>query len=398
MRILIVTNDMHPRTGGPPHVVAGHALVLKRRGHDPELIATVGADDEEAVRAAWKDLQEAGIPLHLFHRSAPGMIGRSVSFNRFIDERIGSFDVMHIHGIWEHCLAYAGQAAHAEGVPYVLEPHGMLDRWSRARSSAKKAIASRLLGTRSLMRHADGAQFGTDEERDEAADLGMPWRPFLVPNGLDAERFVRLAGEGCEPLFEEFPQLRGRLPLLLFYSRMHPKKGIDLLLEAMARLAGDHPDAGLLVAAIRQDASYEAKIRERAQRDDLCERVAVTTSYQGDRAKIPINAADVFVLPSYQEGFSMAIVEAMAYALPLVITDTCHMDVVREIGAGEVTPVTVEGVEAGLRKVIEASEDDRRAMGERGREWVLANCTWDCIGEKLESMYRELRSAKGYAS
>jgi len=245
-----------------------------------------------------------------------------------------------------------------------------------------------------MMRCADGAQFGTPGERDEAADIGMPWRPFIVPNGIVAGRFERAPGEGVEPLYEEFPQLRGRSPLMLFYSRMHPKKGIDLLLEAMARLAGDHPDAGLLVQVIEQDKAYESRMRARAARTDLCDRVAISTLFTGERGLIPFNASDLFVLPSHQEGFSMAIIEAMAYGLPVMITDKCHMGVVSEIDAGEVVPATVDGVTGGLDRMIRAGSDRRAEMGAHGRDWVLANCTWERVAEQLEAMYEELIRAK----
>jgi glycosyltransferase involved in cell wall biosynthesis len=385
---------MHPRQGGPPRVAVGHALQLKHRGHEPEVLSIVLPGDEPEVRRAWRELEEARVPLHLSPGVAPLAIGRSPKFNAFIDRHLRAFDAMHIHGTWEHCLAYAGKAAHRAGVPYVLTPHGMLDRWSRARSALKKAVASRVLGTRTMMRWADGAQFGTPEERDEAADLGMAWRPFILPHGIVAQRFVRSPGEGIAPLYDEFPRLRGRSPLLLFYSRMHPKKGVDLLLDAMGRLAGEHPDVGLLVAAIAQDGSYEARMRERADREDLRERVAITTSYTGKRGIIPINASEVFVLPSHQEGFSMAIVEAMAYGLAMVITDRCHMGLVSEVGAGEVVPATVDGIAQGLDRVIRAGPRGRAEMGAQGREWVLAHCAWERIGEKLESMYEELIRAK----
>ena len=394
MRVLIVASNLHPRQGGPPRVVVGHGLQLKRMGHEPEVVSLYMPGEELDVRRVWGELEEAGVPLHLFPVITPVVIGRGPKFNAFIDRHLGEFDAMHIHGTWEHCLAYAGTAAHVAGVPYVLAPHGMLDRWCRARSSLKKALAMRFLGTRAMMRGADGAQFGTLEERDEAADLGMAWRPFIVPNGIVADQFVRTPGEGIETLYEEFPQLRGRSPLLLFYSRMHPKKGVDLLLEATARLARQHPDAGLLVAAIAQDDAYEARVRERAERGDLRDRVAITTSYTGERGIIAINAADIFVLPSHQEGFSMAIVEAMAYGMPMVITDKCHMSVIAEIDAGVVVPVTVDGIAEGMQRVVRAAPEQRAAMGARGREWVLANCTWERIGEKLEAMYEQLISAK----
>ncbi len=391
MRIAVVTKDMHPSGGGPPRVVLGHALQLKARGLEPHVLATHLPGKADEVKECWPELVQAGIPFSLFERTGPDAIGRSPAFAAFLRDRIGEFDVMHIHGVWERCLAQAGLTAHRAGVPYVLAPHGMLDRWSRARSTLKKAIASRVLGSRAMMRHASAAQFGTEEERDEAGDLGMPWRPVIIPNGIFLERFDRDPSAELGPMFEEFPQLRGRSPLMLFYSRMHPKKGVDLLLEAMAGLAKDFPEAGLLVAALAQDAPYESQVRERALREDLADRVAITTEYTGEKGMMAINASDIFVLPSHQEGFSMAIVEAMAYRMPVAITEPCHMGVVAQHDAGSVVPVAE--IERGLRDVVGAGPDGWSRMGANGREWVERHCTWEAIGEKLETTYRELIAA-----
>ncbi len=90
----------------------------------------------------------------------------------------------------------------------------------------------------------------------------------------------------------------------------------------------------------------------------------------------------------------MAIIEAMAYGLPVVITDTCHMGVVSEIDAGEVVPATVEGIAHGLDRMIRAGSTRRAKMGAQGRDWVLANCTWERVAEQLEAMYEELIRAK----
>ncbi len=387
---------MHPSGGGPPRVVVGHALQLRRQGHEPEVLATLQTGDEQEVRGAWRNLAEAGVELRLFQRSRPNMVGLSSTLNSFIDQSIDSFDILHIHGIWEHCLAYAGTSAHNAGVPFVLAPHGMLDRWSRRRSAFRKAVGSRLLGTRRMMQLADAAQFGSNEERDEASDLKIDWRSFVVPNGLFIDQYVRTPGLGVDQLATEFPQLAGRSPLLLFYSRMHPKKGVHLLLDAVAQLAKIHPRIGLLVAAIAQDREYEAQIRARAISDDLKNCSAVTTKYTGDRGKLLFNAADVFVLPSHQEGFSIAIVEAMAYGLPIVITEPCHMSFVRDIRGGEVVPVTLEGIMNGLLHVIEAGSQGRAEMGMNGRKWVENNCSWENVGKQLEFMYKEVVRSKRF--
>ena len=101
MRIAIITNDMHPSRGGPPRVVLGHALQLKKRGLDPVVIGTFGPGEESASRTGWPELAEAGIELKLFPRVGYDSLGRSPEFNHWFTDHAASFDVMHLHGLWE---------------------------------------------------------------------------------------------------------------------------------------------------------------------------------------------------------------------------------------------------------------------------------------------------------
>ena len=246
-------------------MVLGHALELQRRGHEPEIICTEPAGRARTNPTVWPELDEAGIRMHLFPRHGYGPMGRSRELTRHLAGLPRDhFQVMHVHGMWELCLASAAQFAGRWDIPCVISPHGMLDRYSLGRSRTKKWVAMNLLGIGRMMRSADAMQFGTPDERDEAADLRLGYRPYIIPNGLHLDRFHRNPGAGLSAVTAEFPQLSGRSPLLLFYSRMHPKKGIDILLNGFASIASDFPEAGLLVAALEQDPEYERAMRARA--------------------------------------------------------------------------------------------------------------------------------------
>jgi glycosyltransferase involved in cell wall biosynthesis len=314
---------------------------------------------------------------------SPGLVS-------FVRAHIAEVDIVHLHGTWAHCLAATARIARRAGVPYVVAPHGMLDRWSRRRSQLKKAIWSWLVGTRRMLRHAAGLQFGTREEADEAADLRLRCPVFLIPNGIDPGRFLRNPGEGVEQLHEEFPGLRGRSPVVLFFSRLHPKKGVDLLMEAFARVATEFPNAGLLVAAIPEDPECKRRAIQRSQQSDLAGRAFVTTEYVGERGRIAINAADVFALPSHQEGFSVALLEALAYGLPALITDRCHMPEVGRVGAGLVVPATVDGLTEGLRDLLSRGPGELARMGQQGRRWVRTDYSWPGLVERLVDVYGQL--------
>jgi glycosyltransferase involved in cell wall biosynthesis len=187
------------------------------------------------------------------------------------------------------------------------------------------------------------------------------------------------------------PGLRGRAPIFLFFSRFHPKKGLDIFLDAFARVAVDFPGAALLAAGIPEDHDYLARLQRRAAAPDLCGRAFFTTALTGNVGRIVFDAANVFILPSHEEGFSMALLEAMAFALPVLISDRCHMDGVATRGAGVVVPPTIDGIERGLRDLLGRDDATLSAMGKAGRAWVEAELSWHSVSRQLEQLYDEIR-------
>lgn len=392
MRVLQVIRDLHPREGGPPRVLTGSSIAMARVGVPVTVVAGVINGEQDAVLQSCRDMLDEGVQLHFFPRSAPRMLGGSRSLSRWVTENVAHYDVVHLHGVWDACLTAAGRAARAASVPYLMSPHGMLDRWSMARSRVKKGLALKLGGTGSLLNSADGLVFGTRDEALEAGDATpISDRSFVIPNGVDASVLGPRDEQARDRLHAALPATARWSRVVLFYSRFHPKKGVDLLAEAFARLVADFPDAGLLVAAIPQDRQYEAQVASRVRHLGLEQRILLTTDMSGQDSRYLYDAADVFALPSHQEGFSMAIIEAMARSLPVLITDRCHLDIVADIGAGQVVAPNVDGLEAGLRRLLEMSPAQRAEAGSAGRQFVEGQCVWPKVVEQLVSAYSQCR-------
>ncbi|QDT55834.1 GDP-mannose:cellobiosyl-diphosphopolyprenol alpha-mannosyltransferase [Caulifigura coniformis] len=396
MQILIVAPDMHPRTGGPPRVVIGHAVALAGRGHSPTVVAMIDGEEEQEVRQFWSEsVRRAGgsdLPLKLFKRVRPRAAGFSPDFNRFIDQHVREFDVLHVHGVWEHCLAYAGRKAAAAGIPWLFTPHGMLDRWSRRRSKWKKRIASLVFRTLATFSRANGVHFLNELERGETSDMSLSGTPFVIGNGV----FLETADKGSGGRAEQrtmHPQLAGGGEIILFHSRLHPKKGIVKLLEGFARVRPQFPGARLLVASIKQDLAYEKVVRDRAAEPDVSGSVVIEATSSGAHSFDPFAGVEIFALTSFEEGFSMAIIEAMLKGLPVLISGPCHMPIVEEIGCGVIVDPTEEGVAEGLRRLLSLTGEERKEMGARGATWVKQNCTWDSIAERLEAAYWQMSSS-----
>jgi glycosyltransferase involved in cell wall biosynthesis len=390
MRVLEVVREMDQRHGGPPRVVVGHALQLKAHGIDVEVACLAPRGEANRVRDAWPELRSAGIALNIFDYTPPQLIGRSLDLQAFVEQRIHDFDVMHAHGVWEQSLAASARALRSAGKPYVISPHGMLDHWSRRRSAWKKWLARNFLGTRAFLRGADAIVYGTPDEAREAEDLRLPGRQYIIPNGIEPARFQRQNDDDCGRLSARFPAIAAWETVVLFYGRLHPKKGFDLLIEAFARLHLDYPGAGIFAAAIAHDDDYTAALRRKIADYGLQSHVVLTTEIVGGDSRVVFDMADIFVLPSHQEGFSMAIIEAMACGIPVLITDACHMNDVVEWRAGKVVPVSVDGIEAGLRELLGMDKAALAEMGLRGREVAHGTFNWSRIGSQLADMFSDV--------
>lgn len=390
MRILIVISSMDPAQGGPPRIALSHAIALARRGHEPVITSLSPPAKVDVTLRKWIEVcktRGVDIPIQLFPHTGLQQLGYSRAFNQFVRREIAHCDVVHLHGVWEHCLAFAGKQAGKHRVPLVVTPHGMLDHWSRSRSAMKKAVSSSVFGTWKVLGLAQGLHFGTEDEQREAGDLNLPGRPFVIPNGVFIEDL-----KGAPAAAEGLP--RGGPMRILFFSRMHPKKGVLHLVEGFHAAVKAGRDVTLRICAIAQDLEYERQVQACVDEAGLQERVTLSVSATGEHATDPFDGIDVFTLPSFEEGFSMAIIEAMGKGLPILISDRCHMDFVQEKSLGVVTPPTAAGVYDGIARLIDIGPQRRMAMGQAARLWVEQHCTWERVAERLEAAYSDLSATQ----
>jgi glycosyltransferase involved in cell wall biosynthesis len=205
----------------------------------------------------------------------------------------------------------------------------------------------------------------------------------FVPNGVDPAPLENLPDRSC--LEQEFPELKGKF-VLLFYSRIHVKKGLDLLAQAFAKIQGDFPDVHLLLAG--NDDGALGPFLNRIKDDGLTSRVTWVGHVSGERSRRVWGAADAFILPSYSEGFSMAILEALVCRLPVLITTACHFPELADFEGGLVVRPALDEVTQGLRELLERSPEQRAALGSAGHALVEQKYTWEQQAQRLADVYR----------
>ncbi len=286
----------------------------------------------------------------------------------WLGQNLARFDGVVIHGLWlYHCY---GSYRMARGrVPYVVFPHGMLDPYFKRAFPLKhlKKQAYWVAREYRVLRDARAVCFTTPIERDSSAGTMWPrrWNPVVVSFGT-----LQPSGDPArqrEIFLSRYPALRQRR-FFLFLSRMHSKKGCDLLLEAMARVAEAHPDLDLVMAGPDEE-GLRPQLEGLAKRLQILNRVHWTGMLEGDLKWGAFHAGDAFVLPSHQENFGVAVVEALACGLPVLISDKVNIwpDIVHD-EAGIVNPDTAEGTYRSMTRLLAMQPEERRRMISNGLE------------------------------
>ncbi len=310
---------MAPEGGGPPVVAAGLAGALARRaggGHSVAM-ASIQLPGQKSVPL------DPRITLHTFPLTGSPRYGKSAPLDDWLNAHVKDFDILHLHGVWQFPAFAAARAAHRHNVPYVTVPHGMLDRYSIHQRSAFVKRVYWLLREKKIHAHAAAIHCLNQAEIDNAVPWIKPFPKFILPNGISQAELDNLPPKG---LFRKsHPEIADR-PLALFLSRIHPKKGLDRLIPAWKFVADKLPNSILAIAGAG-DGAYVAQIDQLIAQHNLQKNILRVGQLNGETGGGKWQAlvdADIFVLPSHQEGFSMAITESLAASCPVIATKECN--------------------------------------------------------------------------
>jgi glycosyltransferase involved in cell wall biosynthesis len=358
VKLLHVISTLSPATGGPPEALRHLTRAYGEAGVDVE-IAT--QDDPGAPY-----LSSFTVPVHPTG-SRPSVYAYSPALMKWLRENVSRFDGVIINGVWTfHSLA-ASIAARGR-VPYVVFTHGMLDPWFKRQYPAKHLKKVLYWPAQYwVLCKAERVLFTSTRERDLAPQSFWPngWKSFVVPYGTGEPPDNSEAQ--AEAWYRLIPALRGRR-YLLFLSRIHEKKGCDLLLVAYARVVNQHPDLDLVIAGPDQ-AGLQGKLQQRAEELGVARRVHWPGLLTGDPKWGALRRCEAFALPSHQENFGVVVAEALACGRPVLISDQVNIwPEIEQEGVGLVAPDTLEGTEALLRHWLALSEADRNAMTARTTE------------------------------
>lgn len=382
MKVLHVIPGVSIKRGGPSSVISGLTEELSLRGIEVEVFAVSEKGDMSHISNV--------TDVRLFPEGflAKVWTGYSDRLAKTLMTEASNFDLIHIHEIWHYPHFAAYKAAKHHDKPFVVTIHGTLDSWCLDHKALRKKLYSALF-QKNILKRADGIHAMTENEVEVIARFVDHKRIFCISNGIDPDEFDHLPDRSF--LETRYPELKDK-KVILFMGRIHPKKGLDLLAKVFSAAAQARDDIHLMIAG-PDEGGYAAEIVELLKSGKVLNRVTFTGMLEGHARLEALSRADIFVLPSYSEGFSMSILEAMTCKLPVIITKECNFDEVEEAGAG----LLIESCEDSLWKALISLLDNSKIcleMGTRGRNLVLEKFTWDKIADQMLRIYKDILESR----
>ena len=370
--------------------------VMRLAQSEQKLGATVKAfglrdENTDADLPAWSPVQAAAFP-----PGWPSGIGRAPGF--LAELEAFAPDICHTHGLWLYPSVATKYYGRKTKRPYVISPHGMLDPWALKNSRWKKQIAWHLFEAAHL-RGARCLRALCESEANSIRQLGLKNEIAVVPNGIDLPTGSPLA----EPPWKNF--VAPEKKVLLFLSRIHPKKGLVNLLKAWSQIGGGKLEIGnskwVLAIAGWEQGGHETELKQLcAERKisfaDIREPATsnqqpATVLFLGPQFNAAKSACyhhcDAFVLPSFSEGLPMVVLEAWANAKPVLMTPECNLPEGFRAQAALKIETNETSIATGLQNLFAMSDAERAAMGNRARTLVESRFTWEQVGKQMRAVH-----------
>lgn len=385
MKILHVISVSDPRDGGPIEGVTRLGEAFRAHGHEQELL-TLDPPDSPWLAEAPMPIHALGVPLgqRRFSRGPLAHLSqRSPAAVDWLREHVSDYDGIIVDGLWNAGTRTARAVLPKAGVPYLVFSHGMLDPWFRKRYPAKHAMKSVLwqFNEGPLLRAATAVAFTCEQERKLARETWKPWgmREAVVGFGTSPPP---ARAPAMEAAFRSAVPDLGEHPYFLFMSRIHEKKGVDLLLQAFGETAAQG-EIDLVVAG-PGDPAYLASLKQLAQECCPQGRVHWPGMLSGPAKWGALYGCEAMTLISHQENFGVIVAEALGCARPVIITDQVNIfDEVEAADAGVICTDNATSAVDGFTRFHALAAKERQAMGQRGQKLFQDRFTMEGTAERV---------------
>lgn len=383
MKVLQVIPSISAAMGGPTEVVLNLVKALRQLGDDVEIVTT--NDDGDALldvplhqRVLYKE-----VPIWFLPRVAPRMRDYifSADLAPWLWRHIKNYDLVETHYLFSYAPSCAGAIARWQGIPYLVNTMGQLSPWALAQSRQKKQAYTWLI-ERHHLNCAAVIHCTAAGEAEDVRNFQIKTPIVTLPLGVNPPDFLPDAKQKLRQLHGISPET----PVVLFLSRLHYKKRPDLLLQALSSLAEQNHDFHLIFAG-SGEAEYETELKNLASSLGITKQVSFAGFVVGEDKDLLLQGSDLFVLPSFSENFGIAVAEAMAVGLPVVITP--GVQIAPEVAAAEAGLVVdgeLEPLAAAIAQLLK-SPSLRQQLGENGQRLARQRYSWEAIAKNLQSVY-----------
>ncbi len=422
MRVLHVIPSVSERSGGPGHAIIPMCRSLQEQGTEVMIATTdhgivsssnnqVSSSEFQVSSLTCSDARDyestnnepftrnPKLETRNYYKGVPTMFfplqwGESFKYSKplatWLNANVNKFDVVHIHAVFNHACIAAASACRKHRVPYVVRPLGTLDPWSMKQKPLRKFLFWQVAGKRMLQAAAAVHYTARAEQSAAEESLGLN-HGRVIP--LSVETNLPARANGNEILFEKLTDLSGH-PYVLVLSRLHPKKGLDVFVDAFVSLVKQKNfNDWKLVLAGEGPHEYVQALKQKVSAYQAEDIVLFPGWLEGDEKVAFLRRASLLALPSYHENFGLCVMEALAAGVPVLVSP--HVNLAAEIesaGAGWIAPVEIMPIQATLAEAL-SCEAERARRGQAGKT-LSREFSCERVAARLNEMYSAISAAK----
>jgi glycosyltransferase involved in cell wall biosynthesis len=393
MKILQIVPSISLIYGGPSQMVLGLSPALAKAGVEVTILTTDsnGDNGQKSLDVPLNQpVKKDGYEIIYFRCSPFRRYKFSLDLLNWLKQHASEYDLAHIHALFSPISSFAARICRQQKLPYILRPLGTLDPADLRKKKQLKQVYAALL-ERPNLAGAAAIHFTSNQEAKVSERFGVKTHDLVLPLGV-----IPTQKESSNNLLEKF-QIPQNIPLVLFMSRIDPKKGFDLLIPALEKLLSQGFKFHFVLAGTNpQNPNYEEGIQKQIKNSLLHPHTTITGFVTGELKSALLQAADLFVLPSYYENFGIAVAEAMVAGKPVVISDQVHIwHEIHNSKSGWVTKTEVESLTNALQSALQNPEECKN-RGNNARKYALENYSWDAIARQLIQEYQKLINKSEY--
>ncbi|MGK7880901.1 MAG: hormogonium polysaccharide biosynthesis glycosyltransferase HpsP [Crocosphaera sp.] len=390
MKVLQIVPSISLVYGGPSQMVLGLSAALAKAGIDVTILTTNSNGDtgqEPLDVPLGVPVEQEGYKIIYFPCSPFRRYKFSLPLLQWLNKHAKDYDLAHCHALFSPVTTAAATIARYQKLPYILRPLGTLDPADLKKKRRLKQIYGNLLERPNIAGSA-AIHFTTEEEANISYRYGVKSQDLIIPLGVNFPDSLPTKGKTRKSL--GIPQ---DVPLLLFMSRIDPKKGLNFLIEATEKLIEKGIKFHLVLAGSNpQDPVYEDNIKQQINNSFLAKYTTITGFVKGDFKLGLLQDADMFILPSYYENFGIAVAEAMATGTPVIISEGVYIwPDVKKYDAGWVTTLEVDALTQAIENAI-LSPKIRAEKGKNAYQLVKDKYSWSAIAQQVIAAYQNIKN------